>query len=102
MIQRGKGQDGVYREIVSDAMTQGLQVITTDHAAIHASEGFSISGIFAGVANGATVNYAFKTPSVASGKYIHLKFKEFSATANKIRVDLYENPTNGTKNKEAR
>jgi hypothetical protein len=83
-----------------DTITGGIKQLTTDHALIHAGKGFSISGIFANVANAAVVNYAFKTPTAASGKYIHLKFKEFFATANKIRMDFYEAPTaaptNGT------
>ena len=76
-----------------DTTTGGIKQLTTDHALIHAGKGFSISGIFASVANAAVVNYAFKTPTVASGKYVHLKFKEFSATANKIRMNFYEAPT---------
>lgn len=81
-------------ELQVETVTNAQKIITTDHANIHSSMGFSVSGIFASVANGATVNYAFKTPSVASGKYIHLKYKEIQSSANKIRVDLYEAPTN--------
>ena len=69
-------------------------IITSDHIRIHEGEGFSISSIFTGVANLATVNYAFKTPTVASGKFIHLKHQEFWASANKVRTDFYEAPTN--------
>ena len=79
-------------EIAADPITRGIETISTDHAGIHKGYGYSISGIFASLAAAATVNYAFKTP--ASEKVIHLKYKEIQATANKIRVDLYEAPTN--------
>lgn len=77
----------------AERVTGAQKNITTDHANIHAGEGFSLTGIFTAVANNGVVNYAFKTPSVASGKYVHLKYHEFSATANKIRADFYEAPT---------
>jgi hypothetical protein len=80
-------------EIGKERVTNAQKAITTDHALIHDGNGYSLTGIFAAVANNAVVNYAFKTPTVASGKYIHLKYHEFSATANKIRADLYEAPT---------
>lgn len=83
---------------VIDITTGAKKIITSDHANIHASQGFSISGIFASVANSATVNYAFKTPTVAAGKIIHLKHQEFWASANKVRTDLYEAPTNAPTN----
>jgi hypothetical protein len=79
---------------VIELVTGGFKIINSDHANIHAGQGYSISGIFAAVANAGVVNYAFKTPTVASGKYVHLKFKEFYATANKVRMDFYEAPTN--------
>lgn len=78
---------------VIERVTSGARVITTDHGSIHNKEGYSISGIFTAVANNTTVNYAFKTPTVASGKYVHLKFLQVGATANKVRVDLLEAPT---------
>ena len=78
---------------VIDRFTEATQIITSDHSYIHDKKGFSISGIFSGVGSGATVNYAFKTPTAASGKYIHLKYNEYSATANRVTMVLYENPT---------
>lgn len=80
--------------VKADSWTKSLKIITTDHSAIHNDCAFGISGIFAAVANGTTVNYAFKTPLLATGKMIHLKYKDVIATGNKIRVDLYESPTN--------
>lgn len=93
-VMIGVDKDNILREVAIDFVTSGQEVITTDHAAIHKKWGYSISGIFANVANGATVNYAFKTPTLASGKIIHLKVKEFYAVGNNIRADLYEAPTN--------
>ena len=99
-LQEYKGQmlgttsDGETRKIAIDKITNATKIITSDHSSIHMGNGFAISGIFSGVANSSTVAYGFKTPSVASGKYIHLKFREFSASGNKVRIDFYENPTN--------
>jgi len=90
--------DAQGHEIELDETTNGLPIITTDHAAVHDKMGFSVSGVFASVANGATVNYAFKTPTVASGKIIHLKVKEFYAAGNNVRTDFYEAPTNAPTN----
>lgn len=79
---------------IIDTTTGAPKIITSDHSKIHEGEGFSISGIFTGVANAAVVNYAFKTPTVASGKYIHWKYRDLQATSSKVRVDFYEAPTN--------
>ena len=85
---------------VVDRTTGAHRGITSDHANIHGKMGFAISGIFTAVANNATVNYAFKTPTAESGKIIHLKYQSFWASANKVRTDFYEAPTtdpiNGT------
>ena len=81
-------------ELQKERVTDGQICINSDHAGVHKGQGYSISGIFSAVANSTTVNYAFKTPTVASGLYIHLKFKDIQATGTKVRVDLYEKPTN--------
>lgn len=83
---------------VIERVTGGFKQINSDHALIHASRGFSISGIYTAIANGSVVNYAFKTPSVASGKYVHWKYRDIQATATKMRVDFYEAPTNAPAN----
>ena len=85
--------DGNRKNII-ELFTGSVKIITSDHELIHKKKGYSISGIFASVANSATVSYAFKTPTVDSGIFVHLEFKEFQASANKVRVDLYEAPTN--------
>lgn len=74
--------------------TNAWKSISLYQSSINDGEGFSISGLFTAVADSATVNYAFKTPTVASGKVIHLPYREFWGNGNKIRTDLYEAPTN--------
>jgi hypothetical protein len=69
-------------------------VITSDHASIHKGEGFSISGIFSNLGNGASTNYAFKTPTIESGKVIHWKYREVQSSSSKIKVEFIESPTN--------
>jgi uncharacterized Fe-S center protein len=92
-------ESSVARNII-EHVTGAVKIITSDHANIHASEGYSISGIFTSVGNGATVNYAFKTPTVASGKIIHWKYSDIFINGTKARSDIYEAPTdapiNGT------
>lgn len=79
---------------IIDMTTGSMTGITSDHRAIHKKEGYHTAGIFTAVANGATVNYAFKTPTLASGKLIHWKFTEMYADGTRVRTDLYEAPTN--------
>jgi hypothetical protein len=55
---------------------------------------FSVSGIFDNIANDASVKYAFKTPKADSGKIVHLKYIDVQCPATKIRMDIYEAPTN--------
>lgn len=82
---------------INDRIDQssGFEVnIEAGHHAIHRGWGFSLSHVFASVANGATVNYAFKTPTAASGYYVHTQSIILSATNNNVLYNLYENPTN--------
>jgi hypothetical protein len=79
---------------IIERVTGAPRAISSDHASIHAGEGFSISGIITNLANGASTNYAFKTPTIASGKVVHWKYRDVQSSANKIRVDFVEAPTN--------
>lgn len=81
----------LYKSI--DPVTGSQKVISKDEL----SQGYSISGTITPVADTATTNYAFKTPA-SGGKIIRLKAIEVKATANKIRCDLYEAPTNAPTN----
>jgi hypothetical protein len=74
----------------ADTLTKSLKSISTDHSNTHQGKIFSISGIYSDIADSASVNYAFKTPTVASGKIIHLKYVDFVSTNSKVRVDFYE------------
>ena len=71
-----------------------MTTIESAHAHIHAGEGFSLSVVFEAVANGASVNYCFKTPLASSGVHVHTQLVDISATNNKITAELYEAPTN--------
>lgn len=94
---RFQDENNTPRNII-ERVTGAVNSISSDHAAIHSKWGYAMSGIFVSVANGATVNLAFKTPTVASNKYVHLKREEFWASGNKVRTDLYEAPTNAPTN----
>lgn len=84
--------DGETQKVAIDKVTKAIESISPDHTSIHNGETFIFSGMITGVLDNTTVAYGFKTP--ASGKVIHLKSPELSATANKVRNDLYEAPTN--------
>jgi len=81
-----------------DRFTGAELWMDTDHGKIHDGEGYSSTAIYAAVANAATVNFCFKTPAASTGKYVHWKFVEVLAAANKVRVDVYEAPTNAPAN----
>jgi hypothetical protein len=76
-----------------DDITKAQRVITSDHEAVHDGKVFSVSGIYDAVATSTSVNFAFKTPTVASGKIIHLKYLDIMSSADKVRMDLYETST---------
>lgn len=81
---------------INDRIDQsaGFEVtLEAGHHAIHRGWGFSLSHIFSSVANGATVNYAFQTPTSDAGYYVHTQAIILSATNNNILYTLYENPT---------
>jgi hypothetical protein len=88
ILARNDSNENVQLE--ADSITESLKTITTDHSDIHNKKGFSFSAAFTGVLDAATKALAFKTPSLASGKIIHLVHRDFHATANKIRADFYE------------
>lgn len=90
----GTLDSGEPRRVRVDSITNGMKTISSDHTSIHDGEMFTFSALITGVANDTTIAYAFKTPSVASGKTIHLKHSEFGSTAAKVRTDFYEAPTN--------
>ena len=89
----GENDNGETEKLKADSITESLKTISTDESAVHNKQGFSISGIFGTVVDSASVNYAFKTPTVESGKIIHYEINDIqSTTNNKVRVDFYEVP----------
>jgi hypothetical protein len=88
------GDNGETRQLMADETTKSLKVISTDHSDVHNKKAFSASGIFDNVANLTACNYAFLTPTVESGKIVHLKYIDVQCPASKVRMDIYEAPTN--------
>ena len=72
-----------------DRVTNGLQNITTDHAAIHEKLGYSAYITFAAVPNGATRNIVMTT---AATRYVHLKFYDIWISNASGTWQTYENP----------
>lgn len=63
-------------------------VISSDHAYIH--DGIAFKGIVDAGTISAAYYIGFKTPTVASGKYIHWRPTQLISTANYIDVTVYE------------
>jgi hypothetical protein len=89
----GEDKNGSRKAIMRDSVSSGLEVISTDHTVIHDGKGFNITGNFTNVANGTVNNIVFKTPTAASGKYVHMKYYEFWTSGTKYNSSLFENPT---------
>jgi hypothetical protein len=73
-----------------DTTTKSLKVISTDDSAVHEGKTFISTVFFDDVADSASVNFAFKTPTVASGKQVYLKSMNIFTSGTKVRTDLYE------------
>lgn len=72
-----------------ERVTLGVPTITTDHANIHAGEGFSVSNYAEGVADDGYLYLEFKTPA---DKYVHMKI--MNALADGLAIfDVAEAPT---------
>ncbi len=72
-----------------DAVTEAIQVITTDHSQIHESHGFSVYVTFANVANAGTRHVILTTPA---DKYVHLKFYDLWCNNAQAQLQIYEDP----------
>ena len=72
-------------------LTKYVGVINSDHAYIHKGIGFA-AVIDVGTISGA-YNISFKTPSVASGKFIHWRPIGITSSANYCKLQLYEGDT---------
>ena len=84
-----------------DRYTKADLSISTDHGKIHDGDGYSVSAIYAAVANAGVVNLCFKTPAANTQKLIHLKYRDILAASKNIRIDLYEAPTDAPINGSA-
>jgi hypothetical protein len=73
-----------------DRFTQSPSVITTDHKYIHDGLGFKLIGNTGSLAGDATYSIGFVTPNKASNAYIHFRPALFYASANNMRIELYE------------
>jgi hypothetical protein len=73
-----------------DQLTRAQAVLTTDHAAIHNKQGFSIAFSTGLLAGDATYKATLKTPDKNTGKSVHLRPASFSATANGMQLAIYE------------
>ena len=71
-----------------ERITQGLRTITTDHASIHAGEGFEASFIKETIADDGKYNISFKPPT--NGTYIHFKLWKVWVSNAKVYVRIYE------------
>jgi len=81
-----------------ESLTSFTGVIDSDHAYIHDEIGFQVIANSGSVAAAALYKFSLETPSVASGKVIHMRVPSFSATANIMKLAVYEDSdsTGGT------
>jgi len=76
-----------------EGLTGAVPVINSDHENIHTSKGFSASVWTEVVADDGVVLLEFKTPSVASGKYVHLKNYKAFGEGGLNTLEIIEAPT---------
>lgn len=76
-----------------EGLTKYMGVISSDHAYIHQSKAFTLPGITGSIAAGATYKISFKTPTLASGKYIHWRPASIGGTATGVTFELYKDST---------
>jgi hypothetical protein len=74
-----------------EKLTGYLAFITSDHAYIHAGKAFT--AILNTGSISASYKVAFKTPTVASGKFVHWRPLKFTTSANYVQYTLYEGDT---------
>lgn len=77
-------------------ITGAVSVIQTDHKYIHYGKAFTCEIQALALAGSASKIIRFKTPAI---KYVHLRPTSISTSANKIKVEFFEEPTitaNGT------
>lgn len=73
-----------------ERLTGSRPTITTDHEYIHDGKAFRFEGKTASINAGARAYIAFKTPSVADGRYVHFRPESWFSTANAIEITVWE------------
>ena len=79
--------------VPQEAVTFGVPVINSDHEAIHLKYGYSLSRYAEGVADDAFLYVELKTPTVASGKIVHLKVWRPWGEGGLNSMEVVEAPT---------
>jgi len=74
-----------------EALTGFFGFITSDHAYIHQAKAFT--AIIPAGSISAAYHICFKTPTVASGKYIHYRPLGITSSADYVDIKLYEGET---------
>jgi hypothetical protein len=84
---------GVLSEDWREPITGALQVIVSDHAAVHKGYGHSAYAAFAGVADGATRNVVLTAPlATVARPHVHLKYYDVWISNAAGTLQLYEDP----------
>jgi len=78
---------GEYGEIMRDRVTNGLEVLTTDHALIHEGIAYTLANV---VTVDTAHSIAFTTPAVA---YVHFKPIGITASGGPVTITLKEGAT---------
>ena len=78
---------------LEERFTGFMPVIQSDHAYIHAGLGFSYIATTGTLAASATTSIEFTTPTVASGKFIHLRPTFLSSSENYMTMSINEAST---------
>lgn len=76
---------------VIDRFVKGPIVVQSDHAYIH--DGMAYDALINIGTISSAYNISFKTPTVASGKFIHWRPTDITTSENYIQVILYEGDT---------
>lgn len=75
---------------IFDTFTDGIKTIDNDHNYIHEGKKFMYGENFS-LASAGTKLYTFTTPSVSSGKQIHLRPPKISCSGDKLKWEFIEN-----------
>lgn len=90
MLISGLGKDSNVHELSCDQLTGAVHTANPLQASVNGGEAFTASMLATNIAGAASTSLAFKTPTVASKKFIFLESEEFYSSGTKTRTDLYE------------